>query len=293
MKFYLPNFLREPQLNFYIIELWLDHPEYFNQGLEIGGLYDCAPGAIWNGGRLLSGWMPKPEIQEIIKGYNNLGVPVRFTFTNHLLEEKHLNDTYCNMLMDVADNGMNEVIINSPLLEDYLREKYPNFKYILSTTRCERDLDKINEATKNYDLVVTDYRDNPNLTFLQGIKDKSKIELLVNAYCDPKCACRKRHYDCIARHQLNFEPMNPMTDKQFTECPTYRRDFYEILEFPTVLTSKDISGRYTKMGFEHFKLEGRTMPPAQVIESYIYYLIKPEYQNKIRLDILNNCIGRG
>ena len=45
------------------------------------------------------------------------------------------------------------------------------------------------------------------------------------------------------------------------------------------------------MGFNHFKIEGRTMPIAQVIESYVYYLVKPEYQNKIRLLILERCIG--
>jgi collagenase-like PrtC family protease len=291
MKFYLPDFVGEIHLNMFMITLLSDHPEYFYPKVEIGGVYGSLPGAIWNGGRLTIGFLPRTEARQMVEAYNNLGVPVRYTFTNHLIEEKHLNDGYCNMMMDVANNGLNEVIINSPVLEDYLRNKYPNFKYILSTTRCERDLDKINEATKKYDLVVTDYRDNANLTFLQNIQDKSKIELLINAYCDPKCACRKRHYDCIARHQINYEPMNPDTDKQFLECPTYQRDFFDILEFPTVLTQKDVYGRYSKMGFEHFKIEGRTMPLPQVIESYLYYLIKPEYRDKVRLEILKNCVG--
>lgn len=291
MNFYLPDFAREFHLNMFMVKLLKDHPEYFYKGAQIGGLYGVFPGAIWNGGRLLVGQSLAPEMEGIIESFNNEGIPVRFTFTNSLIEEQHLNDTYCNLMMKFANNGMNEVIVNSPLLEEYLRSEYPNFKYILSTTRCERDLDKINEATKNYHLVVTDYRDNPNLTFLQNIQDKSKIELLVNAYCNPKCPRRKRHYECIARHQLNFEPMDQNKDQEFLQCDAYKKDFFDILEYPTVLTQKDVYGKYTKMGFEHFKIEGRTMPIPQIIESYLYYLIKPEYKERVRLEILKNCIG--
>ena len=91
----------------------------------------------------------------------------------------NLNNKYCNLILECSNNGMNEILINSLELEQFLRKKYPNFKYILSTTRCERDIFKINEATKNYDLVVIDYRDNRNLNFLNAIEDKSKIEIAV------------------------------------------------------------------------------------------------------------------
>jgi collagenase-like PrtC family protease len=69
---------------------------------------------------------------------------LRFTFSNSLLEEKHIYDTYCNLIMEEADTGNNEVIVNSPILEQYLRENYPNYKYISSTTKCERNIDIIN-----------------------------------------------------------------------------------------------------------------------------------------------------
>lgn len=292
MKFYLPDFGRFLHLNITILDLLERSPEFFNEGVEIGGIYGTFLGAIWNGGRLLGGSTSSDEMKEVITLLNNKGVPIRYTYTNHLLEEKHLNDTYCNLTMELANNGMNEIIVNSPLLEEYLRKNYPNFKYILSTTRCERDLNKINEATKKYDLVVTDYRDNPNMEFLNSIEDKSKIELLVNAYCHPDCKLRQHHYDTIAKHQLRFEEMNPATDGQLAgQCPAYRRYFYDTLDFPTVIKVEDLYGKYTDMGFSHFKIEGRTIPIAQVIESYLYYLIKPEYRDKVRLMILMRCIG--
>jgi hypothetical protein len=36
------------------------------------------------------------------------------------------------------------------------------------------------------------------------------------------------------------------------------------------------------MGFCHFKIEGRTDNIVDVIESYLYYMIKPEWQNFVR-----------
>lgn len=289
MNFFLPDFSKALRINIFIIDLLKEHPEYFYEDIEIKSIYGAFPGSIWNGGRVQLGYSQKEEMIQAVQTLNNKGVSVRYTFTNCLLEEKHLFDTYCNLAMDVANNGMNEVLVNSPLLENYLRDKYPNFKYILSTTRCERDLNTINELTKQYDLVVTDYRDNSNFEFLEGIKDKEKIELLVNAYCNPECKIRQQHYESISRHQLNFEGVNPFIDKVFVSCPTYKMNFYDILNYDSVIKKESLQN-YIDMGFSNFKIEGRTMPPIQVVESYLYYLIKPEYKDKVRLMILNQPI---
>ena len=36
------------------------------------------------------------------------------------------------------------------------------------------------------------------------------------------------------------------------------------------------------MGFSNFKIEGRNINPVDVIDSYVYYLIKPEYTDMVR-----------
>ena len=139
------------------------------------------------------------NIKATTEAFNSKNIPLRFTFTNCLLEEKHLLDTYCNLIMESANNGMNEIIINSELLEQFLRTCYPNYKYILSTTRCERDVNKINELCDQYDMVVIDYRDNNNFDFLSKLNNKDKIELLINAYCLPNCKNRKEHYKYLSQ----------------------------------------------------------------------------------------------
>jgi hypothetical protein len=83
------------------------YPEKFNDDYEIGSVYGTFPGAIWNGGRAVFGVMSKKDIKLVLDNYNKLGIPVRFTWTNSLLEEKHLNDTYCNLIMELANNGRN------------------------------------------------------------------------------------------------------------------------------------------------------------------------------------------
>ena len=148
----------------------------FMDNIDVPAVYGSFNNMIWNGGRVRRGVQPAlEEIKSTIKTLNDFGIAVRFTYTNTLVEEKHLQDTMCNLTMEIANNGMNEVLVNSPLLEDYLRKTYPNFKYILSTTACVRDVNKINEATKKYDLVVLDWRDNRNFDFLKKIQDKEKI----------------------------------------------------------------------------------------------------------------------
>ena len=198
IKFYLPEFYYKYELNQYFIKLLQEHPEYFNDNITIGAVYGTFPGAIWNGGRVFHGTTNATNIEATIQSFNKLNVPIRFTFTNSLLEEKHTYDIYCNLIMEKANNGMNEVLTNSEILENYLRKNYPNFKYISSTTKCDRKIESINEACRKYDLVVPDYRDTVNEDFLNNLIEKDKIEILINPHCNPNCSRRKEHYKILS-----------------------------------------------------------------------------------------------
>ena len=284
MNFYLPDFCNEYKLNMYILKLKQEHPEYFNDNMNIKAIYGSFPGMIWNGGRNFYGYSNYNEIKSTIEDFNKIGIALRFTLTNCMLQEHQVLDTYCNMVLETANTGMNEIIVNSSILENFLRQRYPDFKYILSTTRCERDVNKINEYTKQYDMVVIDYRDNKDLEFLNKLEDKDKIEILIDSYCIPDCQWREDHY----KH-LSFDQVYRTTTENelFTGCGG-TKDFYTILNYSTTFTVNELY-KYQEMGFYNFKIEGRTQNHFDVLESYIYYLIKPEYQNIVRLEILKNC----
>ena len=131
--------------------------------------------------------MDLKTIETIINDFNKKNIPVRFTLTNCCIQKEHLKDEYCNSILKIADNGMNEITINNPLLEQYLRENFPNFKYISSTTKCLLKKEDIEKEIEKYYLTVLDYRKNIDFNFLQNLNNKDKYEILINAYCSPSC----------------------------------------------------------------------------------------------------------
>ncbi len=276
---HLPGFCYFRLLNQVLMNLMKDYPDCFREGYCIGSVYGTFPGAIWNGGRAVFGITGKDDIAAILKIYNSRGIPVRFTWTNSLLEEKHVYDTYCNLIMKLADNGMNQVLVNQPVLEDYIRRNYPDFKLISSTTKRITDVKGLREELdKDYFLVVLDYDLNHNEEVLSAIQDKAdRIEILVNEVCYPGCPKRSEHYRQQSRMQLEYD-----INTSFP-CPnkTRERKFAECKDRPAFISNEQIQ-QYADQGFVNYKIVGRGMPMDFVKESYLYYLVKDDARSFIR-----------
>lgn len=262
-----------------LMNLMKDYPDKFRDGYKIGSVYGTFPGAIWNGGRAVYGLAGKNEIEKTLKLYNDRKVPVRFTWTNCLLEEKHVYDTYCNLIMKMADNGLNQVLVNAPVLEEYIRKEYPDFPVISSTTKRITTLEGIKaELEKDYDLVVLDYdlnHDEEVLKSLEPVADK--IEILVDEVCFPGCPKRAEHYRQQSQMQLEFDVNTGFP------CPnhTQKRGFEECMSRPSFISKEEIQG-YIDRGYVNFKLVGRGLPMEYVKDSVIYYMVKDEAQDFIR-----------
>lgn len=290
-KFHLPDFVRHFKLNMILLEMLNRQPEIFYDGVEIASVYGTFPGSVWNGGRSFSGKIDAKSVQGILEKFNSRNIPLRFTFTNPHVGPEHLRDPFCNTCMKMADNGMNEVIVVSPLLEDYIRNRYPNFKITSSTCKQIEDMDKLcEELEKDYNLVVLDYNWNNKFEMLEKIPHKEKCELLVNACCTPNCKRRKEHYDFVGEYQIKItehmkHPDEPFDFRDF-ECPQMGMALYQTIDYPTHISPKDIYNRYVPMGYENFKIEGRSVPDINILEAYVYYMIKPEYRDEARLFML-------
>ena len=279
---HLPGFCVFKGLNTTVIDLMKEYPNCFHEGYRIGSVYGSFPGAIWNGGRTILGFTSKNDVQRIIKHYNSKNVPVRFTWTNSLIEEKHLTDTLCNLIMREADNGQNQVLVNTQILEDYLREKYPNFKFISSTTKRITDPEKLKEELdKDYFMVVLDYDLNHDENVLKSLEPVAdRVEILVDEICFPGCPKRLAHYRDESQKQLEYEIAAPF------ECPNKQqtKSFSDCMARPAFISNTEIKS-YIDRGFENFKLVGRGLPQSLVIDSYVYYLAKPDKQEFIREQI--------
>lgn len=270
-------------LNQVLINTMNSCPEKFRDGYKIGSVYGTFPGAIWNGGRAVFGSSTKADIEKVIEIYNSKGIPVRFTWTNSLLEEEHVHDTYCNLIMRLADNGLNQVLVNRPVLEEYIREKYPRYKLISSTTKRMVDPEQLKqEIAKDYFLVVLDYdlnRDEKVISQLEPVADR--IEILVNEICYPGCTKRAEHYREESRSQLEFDSRTDFS------CPNHSgdsRNFEECRKRPAFLSNEEVE-RYIEKGFRNFKIVGRGLPQQFVLDSYLYFLVKDEEQDFIRRKI--------
>ena len=276
---HLPGFSVYRDLNSSIIDLMKEFPECFYDNYKVGSVYGTFPGAIWNGGRTVLGFCPKNEIEATIKLFNSKHVPVRFTWTNSLIEEKHLNDTYCNLIMRIADNGQNQVLVNTEVLEGYLRKNYPDFKYISSTTKRITDPEELHrELEKDYFMVVLDYDMNHNKEILDSLKPMAdRVEILVDEICFPGCPKRKEHYRDESLKQLEFEVAPPFP------CPNKqeKKSFEDCKKKPAFI-SKEEMPEYIDAGFRNFKLVGRGLPQALVLDSYFYYLVKEDSHDFIK-----------
>ena len=54
---------------------------------------------------------------------------------------------------------------------------------------------------------------------------------------------------------------------------------------PAFIGIDEIRRLYLPRGFSHFKLEGRSLGSAVILEFLLFYLTKPEYQLKVREEI--------
>ena len=296
VRFHLPGIRYNYPLNMFWVSLMKTHPEFFREGVEIGSFFGTFPYSLWNGGRLIKDdQCDSAYVKNVIKSVNDLGIPVRYTFTNPLLTENDLADPFCNFCMDAANNGMNEVMVFSPILEEYLREKYPNFKYNSSTCKEIKDVDDLNkELDRDYQYVVLDYNLNNRWDILENLEKKEKLEVLVNTLCVPGCKRRGEHYRHIARNQKNILlnrniPEGKKIPIEPWECEYgEHNNIHKIQNYPTFISPDDIWNKYVPTGINNFKIEGRSAYLFSLIDTYCFFMIKPECQGEARLLLIKN-----
>jgi hypothetical protein len=288
IKFALPGLWLHFSMTQQFILYLEDHPEVLRDNVEIGAVYDNFPYCIWDGGRIYSHYR-QASLEDIttIKNFlNERNIPLRLVFTNPVLEEQHLADRFCNLVARVCEDPLNEIVVNSELLENYLREHYPNFSYISSTTKCnifDTSLAEIN--SDKYKYICLDYNQNHNFKQLDPLsqKQKDQVEFLCNAICPPGCTSRKEHYRLNGLFYINYLQQYQMPGCNIKECTIHP----STLNYCNHISPKEIENIYAPKGFSMFKLEGRTLPPIETFLNYVRYLIKPEYQFSVIQDLYN------
>ena len=109
------------------LPLFYEHREFFYEWCDIGSVYGAPADSLWGAGRIGFGDNDAGEVLALMRKY---GISARLTFSNSLLEKKHLPDKKCNWLCALFNNDSavkNGIIICSDLLLSFIKEHYPNF----------------------------------------------------------------------------------------------------------------------------------------------------------------------
>lgn len=278
----LPDFYYYYDLNLHLVDMMKKYPGYFRDNVKIDSVYGSFPGCIWNGGRVQFGGADLNNMQATIAGYNSLGISVRFTFTNRLITGRHHHDYYGNTILQVADNGMNGVNTSVDTFARYIKQNYPQYYLINSTTRKVNNVDEVNELSKDT-LTVLPYTMN-NTDAIDKLQHPENIELLCCEACIDSCPNRSSHYDNLSTAQM-LRPSEPY------RCPHGCEMYYFYDTIPTrshFISPETIETMYLPRGINKFKISGRNDDIINVIERYVLYLAKSEYRDRVRNHMLIN-----
>lgn len=290
--YHLPGLFEFYELYAVFLPLFREHREYFYDWCEIGSIYGAPADCIWGGGRAGFGEHEPREVFALMQEY---GISARLTFSNSLLREEHLPDRKCNALcamLEESEGVRNGVIVHSDLLLDYLKINYSKLYFVSSTTKVLTDfgelLSEINRDEFRY--VVPDFRLNKIFDKWDTLSaaQRDKVEFLCNECCWFGCKDRKRCYETVSRKNLGENcPEHRCTAPDAGEG--YR--FSKAMTNPGFIGIDDIKNVYLPMGFSNFKIEGRGLGSALILEFLLYYMTKPEYQLHVREKIyLDNML---
>lgn len=288
--FHLPGIVETLELNYTLLSRMKEYPDHFYDNVEIGSIFGCFPSSLWNGGRISRGYVLKSFIPRTFTFFNDLGIPLRLTWTNPVLDDKDLDDKMCNYITAVGENGINEVLVNTDFMEEFMRKEYSLYPIISSTTKRLNSIEALNqELEKDYHLVVIDYDFNNKWDLLEQIESPDRCEILVNPVCNPKCPYRKKHYEYIGHKQK--DPNYPVAEFE-TKCTAMSHMHHETKQLANFVKVEDIYTKYIENGFHHFKIEGRMANPFKLLNWYVYYLVKPEYA-EVERDYLFRGVENG
>ena len=281
--YHLPGLFEFYELYRVFLPLFYEHRDYFYEWCDIGSIYGAPENCIWGGGRIEEGTQNPKDVLALLKEY---GISGRLTFSNSLLSGKHLSDSRCNAIcrmFEESDGPENGVIIHSELLLDYLRRTYPGLYFVSSTTKVLtefpellRELDR-----EEFRYVVPDFRLNKKLKERNTLSsaEKDKVEFLCNECCSFGCKDRKACYESVSRLNLGERG-----EEHRCSAPDAEEGyvFSKAMKNPGFLSTEEIREEYLPMGFSNFKIEGRGLGSALILEFLLYYMTKPEHQLEVR-----------
>ncbi len=284
--YHLPGLFSFYEFYRVFLPLYRDHREYFYDWCEIGSIYGAPADCLWGGGRVEEGEADPRQVLALLGEY---GISARATFSNSLLRPEHLEDSDCNAFCRLLSQGDNGAIVHSELLTAYLRQTYPEIYLVSSTTKVLTDFAAFEKEAQREEFryVVPDFRLNKSIENFERLEQsiKDKVELLCNECCYIGCTQRRQCYEAVSLRNLGETQGEAASHQCHAPGAGEGYRFSKAMKNPSFISIEDIQNVYLPAGFSNFKIEGRGLGSALLLEFLLYYMAKPAHQLEVREEI--------
>ena len=280
--YHLPGLFEFYEFYKIFLPLYKNHRDWFYDWCDIASIYGAPEDCLWGGGRTGEG---RADAKDVLALMNEYEISARLTFSNSLLTAEHLSDKKCNRICALFEKAKikSGVIVHSDLLAEYLQKTYSRLYLISSTTKVLTDFNDFEAELSRPEFlyVVPDFRLNKSFEKLSALPQiqKEKVEFLCNECCDFNCKVRKACYENVSRKNLGLDVVDHKCTSSLSQGG-YR--FSLAMKNPAFIGLQDIQEVYLPMGFSNFKIEGRGLGSAMLLEFILYYMTKPEHQLELR-----------
>ena len=280
--YHLPGLFEFYEFYKIFLPLYQNHTDWFYDWCDIASIYGAPEECLWGGGRTGEGRADEKDVLALMNEYE---ISARLTFSNSLLKAEHLSDKKCNRICALFEKAKikSGVIVHSDLLAEYLQKTYSRLYLISSTTKVLTDFNDFEAELSRPEFlyVVPDFRLNKSFEKLSALPQiqKEKVEFLCNECCDFNCKVRKACYENVSRKNLGLDVVDHKCTSSLSQGG-YR--FSLAMKNPAFIGLQDIQEVYLPMGFSNFKIEGRGLGSAMLLEFILYYMTKPEHQLEVR-----------
>ncbi len=251
-----------------IIEFKKDRPEIYRTKLNSIQVYGRFPYSIWSQEPSERKYTYMEDIEQNLKFLKDNNTDIYYEFSNTQLTKESVYDSFCNMELSLSENLTVFAIVYSQYLVKYVKTNYPNVKLI---------------RPQLYDKTIPDeYYDLYIINYEHYTKEKDRILMhpekyiiYLNSYGpDKKEIADKKSKDILEFNSINYDSY-PLEIATFEESK-------KLADFVAV----EIMEKLAFGGIKNFIIKNNRNSYYEILESFIYYLIKPEYQDKIRLELI-------
>lgn len=244
------DILRENRNNF----------QALNSNFNIEFMYGSFPFSFWNGNINSNYGEVLPTYKHYINFLNkNLLIPIVLDLSNIYLETTDFFDRHLNCILDLfKDNGTYLEISNINFV-DIIKEKYPNYKFILSKNAGL--IKDQNIEINNFELIqILPIDDN----LLQSLVQKNKYQIIIGLKND--------YLSLIQQENLNQISFSEKTNFDFIKNPKAIEMALEIK-------------KYYEMGFSHFTIDSYLLQDLNNYNQNLYELLFTlDYLKEMEID---------